>query len=65
MREAGLLKMMMGVIEEELRHVVWARSVPSPDRQASRWDKERGYLVIYDQRCRSHAREFVINRWTR
>ena len=45
MREAGLL-LMMGVMEEEVRHVVGERSVPNPARQTSRWGKEQGYCVI-------------------
>lgn len=49
LREAGLL-LMMGVMEEEVRQVVGERSVPSPDRQASRWGKERGYCVIDGQK---------------
>lgn len=49
MREAGLL-LMMGVMEEEVRHVVGERSVPNVDRQASRWGKERGYCVVDGQK---------------
>jgi putative transposase len=49
MREAGLL-LMMGVMEEEVRHVVGERSVPNADRQASRWGKERGYCVVDGQK---------------
>jgi putative transposase len=49
MREAGLL-LMMGVMEEEVRHIAGERSVPSPERQASRWGKERGYCVVDGQK---------------
>jgi transposase-like protein len=49
LREAGLL-LMMGVMEEEVRQVVGERSAPNPDRQASRWGKERGYCVIDGQK---------------
>src|SRR5260370_12342669 len=49
MREAGLL-LMMGVMEEEVRHLVGERCVPNPDRQASRWGKEQGYCVIDGQK---------------
>jgi transposase-like protein len=49
MRQAGLL-LMMGVMEEEVRHVVGERSVPNPGRQANRWGKERGYCVVDGQK---------------
>ena len=49
MREAGLL-LMMGVMEEEVRHVVGDRSVPNTGRQASRWGKEQGYCVVDGQK---------------
>src|SRR6516162_7506387 len=49
MREAGLL-LMMGVMEEEVRHVAGERSVPNAERQASRWGKERGYCVVDGQK---------------
>jgi putative transposase len=49
MREAGLL-LMMSVMEEEVRHVVGQRYVQNPERQASRWGKERGYCVIDGQK---------------
>jgi len=49
MREAGLL-LMMGVMEEEIRHIAGERSVPNADRQASRWGKERGYCVVDGQK---------------
>jgi transposase-like protein len=49
MREAGLL-LMMGVMEEEVRHIAGQRSVPNTDRQASRWGKERGYCVVDGQK---------------
>jgi putative transposase len=49
MREAGLL-LMMGVMEEEVRHVVGERSVPNAARQASRWGKEQGYCVVDGQK---------------
>jgi putative transposase len=49
MREAGLL-LMVGVMEEEVRHVVGERYVPNADRQASRWGKERGYCVVDGQK---------------
>lgn len=49
MREAGLL-LMMGVMEEEVRHVVGERHAQNRDRQASRWGKERGYCVIDGQK---------------
>jgi transposase-like protein len=49
MREAGLL-LMMGVMDEEVRHVVGERSVPNADRQASRWGKEQGYCVVDGQK---------------
>jgi transposase-like protein len=48
-REAGLL-LMMGVMEEEVRHVVGERSVPNAERQANRWGKERGYCVVDGQK---------------
>ena len=49
MREAGLL-LMMGVMEEEVRHIAGERSIPNADRQASRWGKERGYCVVDGQK---------------
>ena len=49
MREAGLV-LMMGVMEEEVRHVVGERSVPNAGRQASRWGKEQGYCVVDGQK---------------
>lgn len=49
MREAGLL-LMMGIMEEEVRHVVGERSVANRERQASRWGKEDGYFVIDGQK---------------
>jgi transposase-like protein len=48
-REAGLL-LMMGVMEEEVRHVVGERSVPNAGRQANRWGKEQGYCVVDGQK---------------
>jgi putative transposase len=61
MREAGLL-LMMGVMEEEVRHVVGARSVPNPERQTSRWGKEQGYCVVDGQKvpiARTRVRDKV------
>ena len=49
MREAGLV-LMIGVMEEEVRHVVGERSVPNAGRQASRWGKEQGYCVVDGQK---------------
>jgi putative transposase len=49
MREAGLL-LMMGVMEEEVRHVVGERYAQNPGRQASRWGQEQGYCVIDGQK---------------
>jgi len=49
MREAGLL-LMMGVMEEEVRHVVGERYAQNAERQASRWGKEQGYCVIDGQK---------------
>ena len=49
MREAGLV-LMMGVMEEEVRHIAGERSVPNADRQANRWGKERGYCVVDGQK---------------
>lgn len=49
MREAGLV-LMMGVMEEEVRHVVGERSVPDAGRQANRWGKEQGYCVVDGQK---------------
>jgi putative transposase len=49
MREAGLA-LMVGVMEEEVRHIAGERSVPNADRQASRWGKERGYCVVDGQK---------------
>jgi putative transposase len=49
MREAGLL-LMMGVMEEEVRHLVGERYVPNPERQTNRWGKEQGYCVIDGQK---------------
>jgi len=49
MREAGLV-LMMGVMEEEVRHVVGEPSVPNAGRQASRWGKEQGYCVVDGQK---------------
>lgn len=49
MREAGLL-LMMGVMDEEVRHVVGERSVPNAGRQANRWGKEQGYCVVDEQK---------------
>jgi len=48
-REAGLL-LMMGVMDEEVRHVVGERSVPNAGRQANRWGKEQGYCVVDGQK---------------
>jgi len=42
--------LMMGVMEEEVRHVVGERSVPNAGRQASRWGKEQGYCVVDGQK---------------
>ena len=44
MREAGLL-LMMGVMDEEVRHVVGERSVPNAGRQANRWGNEQAIVV--------------------
>jgi hypothetical protein len=49
MREAGLL-LMMGVMDEEVRHIAGERSMPNPDRQVNRWGKERGYCVVDGQK---------------
>jgi putative transposase len=49
MREAGLM-LMMSIMEEEVRHVVGERHAQNPDRQASRWGKEKGYCVIDGQK---------------
>ena len=49
MREAGLL-LMMGVMEEEVRHVAGERYAQNSERQASRWGKEKGYCVIDGQK---------------
>jgi transposase-like protein len=49
MREAGLM-LMMGIMEEEVRHVAGERHTQNPDRQASRWGKEKGYCVIDGQK---------------
>src|SRR5919106_3639362 len=49
MREAGLM-LMMGIMEEEVRHVAGERRTQNPDRQASRWGKEKGYCVIDGQK---------------
>ena len=49
MREAGLF-LMMGVMEEEVRHVVGERSVPDAGRHANRWGKEQGYCVVDGQK---------------
>lgn len=49
MREAGLM-LMMGIMEEEVRHVVGERSAPNPERQAHRWGKEQGYCVVDGQK---------------
>jgi putative transposase len=49
MRQAGLL-LMMGVMEEEVRHVVGERSVPNAGRRANRWGKEQGYCVVDGQK---------------
>lgn len=48
-RETGLL-LMMGVIDEEVRHLVGERSAPNPERQANRWGKEQGYCIIDGQK---------------
>jgi hypothetical protein len=56
MREAGFL-LMMGVMEEEVRHVVGERYVQNRERQASRWGKEQGYCIIDGQK--------VLIAWTR
>jgi len=42
--------LMMGVMEEEVRHVVGERSVPNAGRQANRWGKEQGYCVVDGQK---------------
>jgi len=49
MREAGLL-LMMGIMEEEVRHVVGERYTQNSERNASRWGKERGYCVVDGQK---------------
>ena len=49
MREAGLL-LMMGVMDEEVRHVVGDRSIPNAGRKANRWGKEQGYCVVDGQK---------------
>jgi len=54
MREAGLV-LMMGVMEEEVRHVVGERSVPNTGRQANRWGKEQGYCVVDGQKVPNRA----------
>jgi len=41
---------MMGVMDEEGRHVVGERSVPNAGRQANRWGKEQGYCVVDGQK---------------
>ncbi len=59
LREAGLL-LMMEVMEEEVRHLVGERYVQNPERQASRWGKEKGYCVIDGQKVpipRARVRE--------
>jgi putative transposase len=48
-REAGLL-LMMGVIDQEVVHLVGERHVQNPGRHASRWGKEQGYCVIDGQK---------------
>ena len=48
-REAGLL-LMMGVIDQEVVHLVGERHVQNPGRRASRWGKEQGYCVIDGQK---------------
>src|SRR5205085_10795845 len=49
MREAGLL-LMMGIMEEEVRHVVGERYGKRRERQNSRWVKEQGYCVVDGQK---------------
>lgn len=49
MREAGLL-LMMGIMEEEVRHVAGERYTQNSERNASRWGKERGYCVVDGQK---------------
>jgi len=49
MREAGLL-LMMGIMEEEVRHVVGERYAQNRERQNSRWGKEQGYCVVDGQK---------------
>src|SRR5512144_2022228 len=48
-REAGLL-LMMGVIDDAVRHLGGERSAPNPERQANRWGKEQGYCIIDGQK---------------
>src|SRR5437660_11332457 len=49
MREAGLL-LMMGIMEEEVRHVVGERYAQNRERQNSRGGKEQGYCVVNGQK---------------
>lgn len=49
MREAGL-RLMMGIMEEEVQHVVGERYKQNRERQTSRWGKEQGYCVIDGQK---------------
>jgi transposase-like protein len=48
-REAGLM-LMMGIMDEEVRNVVGERYTQNPERQASRWGREKGYCVIDGQK---------------
>jgi transposase-like protein len=50
-RQAGL-QLMELLLEEEVRELVGERSLPQPDRTASRWGKERGYCVVMGQKVR-------------
>jgi transposase-like protein len=49
LRETGLALMGL-VMEEEVRHLAGERHEQSPERQAHRWGKEKGYCVVDGQK---------------
>ena len=59
MREAGLV-LMMGVMEEEVRHVVGERSVPNAGRRRTGGEKSKATASSTGRRFRSSGRGCAI-----
>ena len=53
-REAGL-RMMLLAIQQEAEALTGAWHQQCPERQAHRWSREDGFVVVVDKRCRSSA----------